>query len=553
MKQATTPGGFTFHQGVADPEVWQIRDAQGAMVGLTVVYVDDFLIAGPKEVCQDVYKWLAETWETTPCQYASSTSPVRFLGMEIREARLESGEFAGYTLDQEGYLQEVLRHRNVRSDEKSLLPATKETLSLSPELLPKDCKSEDLKLAQSLTGELAWMAQRCRPDLCYVVSIMASLTTRDPVRVAAIGRKALAYLNYTKSWRLSFWSGGSPTLATYTDSSYAPDGDRSHGGAVTFWGTCPVAWRSSRQQLVTTSSAETELVAAHHGCQQMESIDALLMDMGETPGQRVIYVDNAAAITLATSEGGSWKTRHLKVRHRALRQRVEQGWVDVVYCPGDQQLADGLTKLLASQRMNLLMQFWGLSAGRVEGLGRLRQFQAPADQQIGQHAPADQQTGQHAPADQQTDQHAPADQHTTVQVTTPTVPHTNPEGLGCCLGLLVVLMNLAKASGEVTNPEVQTALAVDSSLELYGVVLMLGICSIAIWEFARVCWRNRGEAARLKALQEGQRLSKREMRELSALLRQDPAQLKPSERERMVQLAEITGVDLSGILSGEQV
>ena len=71
-----------------------------------------------------------------------------------------------------------------------------------------------------------------------------------------------------------------PILATYTDSSYAPDGDRSHGGAVTFWGTCPIAWRSSRQTLVTTSSAETELVAAHHGCQQMESVDALLSDVG---------------------------------------------------------------------------------------------------------------------------------------------------------------------------------------------------------------------------------------------------------------------------------
>ena len=62
-------------------------------------------------------------------------------------------------------------------------------------------------------------------------------------------------------------------------------------------------------------------------------------------------------------------------------------------------------------------------------------------------------------------------------------------------------MNLAKASGEVSNPEVRAALAVDSSLELYGVVLMLGICSIAIWEFARVCWRNRGEAVRLSAVQ----------------------------------------------------
>ncbi|CAE6936905.1 RE1 [Symbiodinium sp. CCMP2592] len=437
MKKATTPGGLTFHQGVADSEVWQVRDAGGSVVGLVIIYVDDFFIAAPKEICGDIYKWLAETWETTPIQFASSTTPIRFLGMEVREARNEAGDFEGYTLDQEGYLQEVLRHRNVRAEERSLLPATKEHLSLSSEHDPPTYSSEDLKLAQSITGELAWMAQRCRPDLAYVVSIMASLTTRDPARVAAIGRKTLAYLNHTSSWRLRFWTGGEPTLVTYTDSSYAPDGDRSHGGAVTFWGTCPIAWRSSRQQLVTTSSAETELVVAHHGCQQMESIDALLSDMGVIPNQRTIYVDNAAAITLATSEGGSWKTRHLKVRHRALRQRVEQGWVDVVYCPGDQQLADGLTKLLPSQRMNLLMEFWGLSAGGNSGdQVRLRQVQAPAEQ-----------------------------------------------------------------------------------------------------------------VARLRATQESQRLSKKEMRELNGLLRENPGSLSPQEKERMIHLADIAGVDLAGILT----
>ena len=48
--------------------------------------------------------------------------------------------------------------------------------------------------------------------------------------------------------------------------------------------------------------------------------------------------ENAATITLATAEG-SWKTRDLKVRYRALRERVEEKWVEVEYCPGDLQLA----------------------------------------------------------------------------------------------------------------------------------------------------------------------------------------------------------------------
>ena len=407
--------------------------------------------------------------------------------------------------------------------------------------------NEELKLAQSLTGELAWLAQRCRPDLAYVVSMMASLTTKDPARVALIGRKTMAYLNHTRSWRLRFRSEGSPTLVTYTDSSYAPDGDRSHGGAVTFWGTCPISWRSSRQALVTTSSAETELVAAHHGCQQMESVDALLADFGEEPSKRIIYVDNAAAITLATSEGGSWKTRHLKVRHRALRQRVEQGWVEVMFCPGDQQLADGLTKLLASQRMTMLMGFWGLvgdqaSLRRLQAPAEHQQLQAPAEHQQLQ-PPAEHQQLQ-APAEHQHLQ-APARHQQQSQAE---ARHFDLQGLGGLLGLLVILLNLAKANGHNINPETQQPLAVDSSLELYGVIGMLAICAVAIWELGRACYRNHGEALRLRNLQGDNRLSKKEMRELNALLRKDPSHLLPQERDRMVQLAEVTGVDLTGIL-----
>ncbi|CAE7364775.1 RE1, partial [Symbiodinium sp. KB8] len=326
MKEGKTKSGVTFEQGTADPEVWRVLDNSGQVVGLVIVYVDDFFITGPHTVCEEVFGWLSTTWETTPCQYASATTPVRFLGMEIRQERTEENELQGYTLDQEGYLQEVLRHRGVKPEEKSLLPSMREWMSLDSSGYPLEFSNEELKLAQSLTGELAWLAQRCRPDLAYVVSMMASLTTKDPARVALIGRKAMAYLNHTRSWRLRFRSEGSPTLVTYTDSSYAPDGDKSHGGAVTFWGTCPISWRSSRQPLVTTSSAETELVAAHHGCQQMESVDALLEDFGERPSKRIIYVDNAAAITCVIGLFGNELNKdgfdYGKFKHQRLRVKT---------------------------------------------------------------------------------------------------------------------------------------------------------------------------------------------------------------------------------------
>ena len=320
MQKARTQCGFKFLQGRADGDTWRIVDAEGATRGVVIVYVDDYLIAGDRQACEETHNWFATTWKTTELQYATPDTSIRFLGMEIKQLLDHHGNFDGYSLDQEGYVEELLRHRGVQERDKSLIPAAKDQMSLDPATFPTSYTQTELKEAQSRTGELAWLCQRTRPDVSYVTNVMSSLAVRDPQRVCRIGAKCLAYLNATKHWKLHFRSGGDPTLSTYTDSSYAPEGDRSHGGSVTFWASCPVAWRSGRQALVTTSSAETELVEAHQGCLQMESVNALLDDFAVIPEARTIHVDNAAAIALATAEGGSWKTRHLKVRHRALRE-----------------------------------------------------------------------------------------------------------------------------------------------------------------------------------------------------------------------------------------
>ena len=364
MKKAITKMGLRFEQGTADPNIWKVLSPAGELQGLIAVYVDDYLVAGPKGICEDVHEWFSTTWQTTEIQYATAENSIRFLGMEIRAIESEDGELEGYSLDQEGYVQELIRQYDLDERQKSIIPAAKEWMSLDPSTFPETFEEKDLKAAQSITGELAWLAQRCRPDLAYTVSVMSSMMSKDPSRAVQIGMKTLAYLNLTKDWKLRYHAGRDPSLIVYTDSSYAPDGGRSHGGAVVFWAGAPVAWRSSRQTLITTSSAETELLAASEGTTLMASIDALLADVGCKATERELRVDNSAAITLASEEGGSWRTRHLKVRAGALRQRIQDGWMTIAFCPGVSQLADSLTKILASKRMEMLMKAWGLGADK---------------------------------------------------------------------------------------------------------------------------------------------------------------------------------------------
>ena len=247
MKKAITKLGLRFEQGTAEPNIWRVLDKAGNLCGLIAVYVDDYLVAAPKEVCQDVHDWFSSTWQTTEVQFATHENSLRFLGMEMRVVLNDAGDFEGYSLDQEGYIQEVLRHHGIGERQVSTIPAAKDWMSLDPSTFPESYDDRSLKEAQSLTGELAWLAQRTRPDLGFTVSVMGTLMSKDPERAAMIGRKALSYLNHTKEWKLRYKAKQLPSLIAYTDSSYAPDGCRSHGGAVVFWGGAPVAWRSGRQ------------------------------------------------------------------------------------------------------------------------------------------------------------------------------------------------------------------------------------------------------------------------------------------------------------------
>ena len=123
-------------------------------------------------------------------------------------------------------------------------------------MVPQGKASEDLdkvRAAQQLTGEILWVSQRTRPS--YSTCIMASLCTRRPEQSIEIGAKTLSYLQRTIDHGL---------------------GARSHGGWVVTYGGTPIAWRSSRQNMVTLSTAESELLALLDGVVAMKSVESIL-------------------------------------------------------------------------------------------------------------------------------------------------------------------------------------------------------------------------------------------------------------------------------------
>lgn len=65
-----------------------------------------------------------------------------------------------------------------------------------------------------------------------------------------------------------------------------------------------------------------------------------------------IWEDNQGAIALANKTGYNARTKHVDIRHHFIREKVSSGDIKIDYVETQQQLADILTKALATKRLS---------------------------------------------------------------------------------------------------------------------------------------------------------------------------------------------------------
>ena len=314
---------------------------------------------------------------------------------------------------------------------------------------------------------------------------MSSRATRNPEIVVKIGERLLDYLCETKHYRLAYVaSEEEPELRVYTDSSFAPSAGRSHGAAAVFYGSSPISWRSSRQQLMTLSTAETELLESIEGSVLGMASKGLLEELMGKQIPMYLHVDNMAACSLLTTSTGSWRTRHLKMRSNWLKEKVNSSEVRVRHEPGETQRADIGTKPFTKERLRQLVALWSLVDQRAQSEARQRRIQV------------------------------------------------DPMWLQR-------LLLLCQVCGTVANkPDIEHEIPWD----LYGLILVLAVAVIGLWEFLKGCVNRR--EARLRALRAraekaaNAKISKAELKELQRLLALNPEELDKGQKVRLVDLRE---------------
>ena len=206
---------------------------------------------------------------------------------------------------------------------------------------------KDKALFHTQVAQLLYLASRTRPDILLAVSY---LTTRVRVPNVLDQKKLLRvfkYINGTKDQVLVLGGSSYLVIRAHIDAAFGLHGDaRSHSGLIIKLGGSTILCKSSKQKIMSKDSTEAELVALSDMIVQVLKAQEFMQSQGYGKKPPVVYQDNMSTISLVTTNGGKFRTKHMRVRREVVKEYVTNGDVHVVHRPTGQMLADSLTKPL---------------------------------------------------------------------------------------------------------------------------------------------------------------------------------------------------------------
>ena len=106
-----------------------------------------------------------------------------------------------------------------------------------------------------------------------------------------------------------------------------------------------VSWRSKKQPCVALSTAEAEYVALASAAQEAIWMRQLTAELSTTPtGATTTFEDNQSAICMAKNPQFHGRAKHIGIKYHFIREQVDNGTVELKFCPTEKMTADMLTK-----------------------------------------------------------------------------------------------------------------------------------------------------------------------------------------------------------------
>jgi hypothetical protein len=342
-------GCIGFAQSAADPCVY-IKIAN--VLTIVAVYVDDLIvISETAEEMEKIKKELAVQFKM------KDMGELHYcLGMSIEQDKEQNS----IKLHQKEYICSMIEKYGLSEANPVSTP-----VDVNVKLVKDDeiSKEVDPKLYQSMVGSLLYAAMTTRPDIAYAVGVVSKFNSKPSEAHLTAVKRILRYLKGTADLALKYQKSDHGMLIGYSDADWAGDLDDRHSttGNLFLMEEGAVSWLSKKQATVSLSTAEAEYVALSKATQEAVWLRRLLVDLQMPPDNpTLIMEDNQGAIAMARNPVGHARTKHIDIRYHFVREALEQGTIDVQYCPTKEMLADLFTKPLPREQFEKLRSGIGL-------------------------------------------------------------------------------------------------------------------------------------------------------------------------------------------------
>ncbi|KAF7573874.1 hypothetical protein PtrM4_036480 [Pyrenophora tritici-repentis] len=316
-------------------------------------YVDDIIVAYHSKQESEAMKAINRIQEKYACTGGDNLQ--WFLGVEVMRNRKQKT----IQLSQAAYadkISQLASRQDIRHD----------TPMSGMELRPRSDLAEpsEINRYQRKIGSLLFAAVTTRPDIAFATSRLARFLVNPSTEHQDAADRVLLYLKKTESLALELGRGDGLEVAS--DASFADntlDRKSSQGYAIKLFGGL-IAWRASKQDTVTTSTTEAELLALSQVAKEAIFTSRLLKELQVNLSNPIITIkcDNTQTIRLVNEDVAKLQTklRHVDIHNHWLRQEVTRKTIKVEYVPSDNMIADGFTKSLPANKWASFLDQLGL-------------------------------------------------------------------------------------------------------------------------------------------------------------------------------------------------
>ncbi|KAJ9544169.1 hypothetical protein OSB04_023876 [Centaurea solstitialis] len=333
-----------FKKGSVDSTLFLMKEGEHIVV--IQIYVDDIIFGSTsRELCKKFENVMTEEFKMSMMGEINF-----FLGLQVRQ--FSDGIF----INQSKYIFDLLKKYDMSGCHSIGTPMATGN-SIGPDHEGKDV---DLRNYRSMVGSLMYLTAS-RPDIMFATCVCARYQAKPKESHLAAVKRIFRYLKGTPYYGIWYPKGLGFELQAYTDADYGGcNMDRkSTSGHLQFLGNKLVSWASKKQQCVSTSTAESEYVAAASCCSQVLWMQSQLRDYGLEYKKIPIYCDSKSAIAISANPVQHSKTKHIDIRYHFLKDNVEKENIELYFVNTEYQLADLFTKALDEKRFKFLISRLG--------------------------------------------------------------------------------------------------------------------------------------------------------------------------------------------------